>query len=283
MIALERVRTADKVHKNFTGARRVAWNKELLIRQKEILAGKFEAHNFVQNRWKVAKEQLFAESSGKCAYCEADTRVVSHGDVEHFRPKSKYWWLAYCYDNYLVACQVCNSVYKGNDFPLSDELKALSPPTLTISTTNQEIDLLALTINPDPIDNSGLKLTEFVKAYHIERPLLLNPYFDDPSEYFAWEIDAVLKHIILIPQKPKYKSYIEAAEKYYGLNRKELKESRYFFYEIYNTLYQVLFQNIDRISENTRQQIEDRIVKMKDKSAPFAGMIRYFDLKNRGI
>lgn len=283
MIALERVRTTDKVHANFRGAKRVAWNKELLVRQKEILTGKFEKHNFVQNRWKVAKEQLYTESNGKCAYCEADTKVVSHGDVEHFRPKSKYWWLAYCYDNYLVACQVCNSVYKGNEFPLSDELKALQPPSLTATITNNEIDVLASNLNPDPIDNSGLKLSDFIKANHAERPLLLNPYFDDPSEYFAWEIDAVLKHVILIPQKPKYIPYIQAAEKHYGLNRKELKETRYFFYEIYNTLYQILAQNIDRISEDTIQQIEDRIIKMKDKSAPFAGMIRYFDLKNRGI
>jgi uncharacterized protein (TIGR02646 family) len=279
MIALERVRTTDKIHLNFRGAKRIAWNKELLNRQKAILIGKFEAHNFKQSRWKEAKTQLFAESGDKCAYCEAQTRVVSHGDVEHFRPKSKYWWLAYCYDNYLVACQVCNSVYKGNEFPILDELKALTPPNLTTQTTDEEIDLLAPTLNPDPIDDSGLKLTDFIKAYHTERPLLLNPYFDDPSEFFAWKVETVLEHVILIPKKTKYRPYIEAAEKYYGLNRKELKESRYYFYEIYNTLYQVL----DRVNTDTRQEIENRIIKMKDKSSPFSGMIRYFDLKNRGI
>lgn len=35
----------------------------------------------------------------------------------------------------------------------------------------------------DPIDNSGLSLVYFVKAYHAERHLLLNPYFDNPSEH----------------------------------------------------------------------------------------------------
>lgn len=281
MIALERVRTADKVHKNFTGARRVAWNKELLIRQKEILAGESDEHNFIQSRWKVVKDQLFAESNNKCAYCEATTKIVSPGDVEHFRPKSKYWWLAYCYDNYLVSCSVCNSTFKGNKFPLIDETKALTGPAITANSLKAEIDLLAKTINPDPIDDSGVSLTDFVNSNLAERPLLLNPYFDDPSKYFAWEADSTLKHVSLIPQKSSFKLYIEAAEINYGLNRKELKELRYYYYFIYNTFYRTL--NDDRISPQTRLETEAAIDVMKDKSAPFAGMIRYFDLKNRGI
>lgn len=281
MIAIERVRTSEKVHPNFRGAKRVAWNKELLNRQKDIASGSFEAHNFIQSRWKAVKEQLFAESNNKCAYCEATTKIVSPGDVEHFRPKSKYWWLAYCYDNYLVSCSVCNSTFKGNKFPLLDESKALVSPNITASSTKAEVDSLAKTINPDPIDNTGLSLVDFVKAYQAERPLLLNPYFDNPSEYYAWEADNVLKHVILIPQKSKLKPFIEAAEVNYGLNRKELKELRYYHYFLYNTFYRTL--NDDRISPQTRLETEAAIVVMKDKSAPFSGMVRYFDLKNRGV
>ncbi|MFN0301835.1 MAG: hypothetical protein ACKVQU_15945 [Burkholderiales bacterium] len=55
--------------------------------------------------WPKAKGQLKLDSSNKCAYCEADTAAVAHGDVEHFRPKSEYWWLAYCYDYYTLSCQ----------------------------------------------------------------------------------------------------------------------------------------------------------------------------------
>ena len=281
MIAIERVRTPEKVHPNFRGAKRVAWNKELLNRQKDIASGNFEAHNFIQSRWKAVKEQLFAESNNKCAYCEATTKIVSPGDVEHFRPKSKYWWLAYCYDNYLVSCSVCNSTFKGNKFPLLDESKALVSPNITASSTKAEVDSLAKIINPDPIDNTGLSLVDFVKAYQTERPLLLNPYFDNPSEYYAWEADNVLKHVILIPQKSKLKPFIEAAEVNYGLNRKELKELRYYHYFLYNTFYRTL--NDDRISPQTRLETEAAIVVMKDKSAPFSGMVRYFDLKNRGV
>ena len=44
--------------------------------------------------------------------------MVAYGDVEHFRPKSKYWWLAYCYENYLYSCQMCNQRYKKAEFPI---------------------------------------------------------------------------------------------------------------------------------------------------------------------
>jgi hypothetical protein len=46
---------------------------------------------FNSNVWKVAKPQLKLESGSKCAYCESPTDSVAHGDVEHYRPKSKYW------------------------------------------------------------------------------------------------------------------------------------------------------------------------------------------------
>ena len=49
---------------------------------------------FKSSSWKPAKPALKRESYGKCAYCEAPTGVVCHADVEHFRPKSKHWWLA---------------------------------------------------------------------------------------------------------------------------------------------------------------------------------------------
>ena len=60
-----------------------------------------------RDHWKKAKPRLKAESFGKCAYCDSPAGAVTHSDVEHFRPKSIYWWLAYCFDNYLYACQIC--------------------------------------------------------------------------------------------------------------------------------------------------------------------------------
>lgn len=93
MIQLQRVRTAKAIPKAFRGPGRI---ESLLLLLEGRRAGALE---FDAKVWKAAKNQLKKESCGKCAYCEAPTAVVAHGDVEHFRPKDLYWWLAYCYDN----------------------------------------------------------------------------------------------------------------------------------------------------------------------------------------
>jgi uncharacterized protein (TIGR02646 family) len=61
---------------------------------------------------------LWAMHGRSCAYCDRELPGNDRGDVEHFRPKSIYWWLAYKFENYLLACSVCNSAYKGEKFPL---------------------------------------------------------------------------------------------------------------------------------------------------------------------
>lgn len=55
-----------------------------------------------------------------CAYC---LKELADGDeVEHFRPKSVYWWLAYDFSNYFLACHRCNrGSVKGTRFPLAEE------------------------------------------------------------------------------------------------------------------------------------------------------------------
>ncbi len=75
------------------------------------------------------KEALKTAQHGKCAFCESRITHVQYGDVEHFRPKKGflrgksltrpgYYWLAYDWDNLLLACQICNQRHKRNAFPL---------------------------------------------------------------------------------------------------------------------------------------------------------------------
>lgn len=61
---------------------------------------------------------LWAMHGRTCVYCDRELPEEHRGDVEHFRPKSIYWWLAYKFENYLLACSACNSAYKGEKFPL---------------------------------------------------------------------------------------------------------------------------------------------------------------------
>ena len=176
MIALRRERLAGKIHADFCGGTKKQFARELLLAQRRIARGELTKHEWQDSRWKKAKDQLIAETGGKCAYCEAPTTQVAYGDVEHFRPKSTYWWLAYCYDNYLVSCQLCNQKYKKAKFPIK-HAPMPSPPILD-STTDDEIEALAGKLAPDPLDPN--QVDAFRLLHERERPLLLNPYFDDP-------------------------------------------------------------------------------------------------------
>lgn len=77
----------------------------------------------------AVKGALSKAQHEKCAFCESKITHVQYGDVEHFRPKKGflrggalirpgYYWLAYDWDNLLLACQICNQRHKRNAFPL---------------------------------------------------------------------------------------------------------------------------------------------------------------------
>jgi len=54
-----------------------------------------------------------APGNALCMYCEHNTG----SDIEHFWPKEKYPARAYTWENYLWACAICNSHFKGSKFP----------------------------------------------------------------------------------------------------------------------------------------------------------------------
>jgi uncharacterized protein (TIGR02646 family) len=113
---------------------------------------------------KAVKSALLGAQHEKCAFCEAKTSHVTHGDVEHFRPKAGwkqdpgdrlrtpgYHWLAYAWENLLFSCQICNQ-RKANQFPLKD-------PKARAAT-------------PEDVDH--------------EKPLLIDPFTEDPAEHLAF-------------------------------------------------------------------------------------------------
>ena len=78
-------------------------------------------------KWKDIQDKLASLYKNKCVYCEEKiTRVnaqnlsskeeISH-TVEHYRPKSKYPWLAFSWDNLLWCCVQCNK-NKDNNFEI---------------------------------------------------------------------------------------------------------------------------------------------------------------------
>lgn len=98
------------------------------------------------------RKQLVADQYGKCAYCECSI-TKDYNDVEHYRPKSVYYWLGHEWSNLLYACNLCNRSYKKASFPLADETKRVSAPG----------------------DVSG------------EDPLIINPAEIEPSEHIKFK------------------------------------------------------------------------------------------------
>lgn len=134
----------------------------------------------------------------KCCFCEAKIDHISHGDVEHFRPKAGYqidddqkltkpgyYWLVYDFANLFFCCQICNQVYKKNYFPLVDESKRAK----------------------SHLDN-----------YALEESLILHPAFDNIDDHLVFEAELI---------KPKNGSRKGAETiKRTGLNRISLLEER---------------------------------------------------------
>lgn len=273
MIKLNRIRTAAIIKAKYRGADKRVKDVELLKAQKDRLNNRTNSISFDSTFWKLAKTQLKKESFGKCAYCEANTEVVAHGDVEHYRPKSVYWWLAYTYDNYLYACQICNQIYKSDNFPIGG-VPFVAPP-LRATSSLEELELMAGNISPDPIDvNHHYTLQTFLQNHQLELALLINPYFDNPSDYLTYEADDVIEEVKVIPKSMTKKPYIKAMEDYYGINRVELSNFRFHTFRKFRIFKKAILENIPI---DLKKDILKEIEFMKSDKALFAGMIRYFD------
>ena len=64
------------------------------------------------SHWRRFHPDLERVFFGICAYCEGYTR----GEVDHFRPKSKFPHLVYSWANWLFACHDCNRA-KSDSWP----------------------------------------------------------------------------------------------------------------------------------------------------------------------
>lgn len=116
------------------------WNRRLLV----VKAGDAEPANRTDAQYKEAsrlwdlqknrafveiKEKLrdvMAPGHGLCMYCEDSAGST----IDHFRPKDAYPTRTFEWDNHLWACFLCNTVYKGTQFPLDARgLPLLIDPT----------------------------------------------------------------------------------------------------------------------------------------------------------
>jgi hypothetical protein len=118
-------------------------------------------------KWSDYKDVLSQAQFLKCGFCELKIIAGYFGDVEHYYPKGEvwalppepahwgrerrglstvvgrrkvvlsqtgYWWRAYDWLNYLLACKICNSSWKRSYFPVQ-EVPHPVPPLPTVPVT----------------------------------------------------------------------------------------------------------------------------------------------------
>jgi uncharacterized protein (TIGR02646 family) len=101
---------------------------------------------------------------GKCAYCETKTEDLQ---VDHYRPLSKYPWLANEWSNLLPACTDCQKS-KGDQFPILGQQAYISSKK-----------------NEDEKAGSKLLLNE--------KPVLIHPEIDTAENHFYFEKNGIIQ------------------------------------------------------------------------------------------
>src|SRR5215218_6764526 len=259
MIRLTRVRTREAIVANFREPKRGELERELIEGHRTDAAPRSAV-------WKTAKAQLKLESGGKCGYCEGKADHVAHGDVEHFRPKDVYWWLAYSYDNYVFACQICNQSYKGTNFPVAGA--RLPEPQ-----TPADLADLVASIAPDPLDPGAVDA--FRAAARAERAGLPDPYDGNPERLFVWRADDVLREVEVLP-RPRARgarAAHDAAVRFLGLNREELRRWRYETYDLAVLLADTIESPL--VDASLKVRSENKLRRMMGVEGEFAGMVRF--------
>lgn len=197
------------------------------------------------------KEYLYESQYGKCCYCE-QKKGEGETDVEHFRPKAQvkennnhlgYWWLAYEWDNLLIACKICNSnSNKGTQFPLKDENKR--------AFTEQ--------------DN--------IKE---EEPVLINPLTENPEDFIKYDIPEDFKSSqLMIKAVGKNARGDMTVNELTGINDKEALLARRHQFKSYSRLYRIFTASKNDPEE--RKEIIKEIKEEMQSSNPFAGLARYY-------
>ena len=188
----------------------------------ELLAYKFKSSLY---GGKTVKDKLKSLQNDKCCFCEATVSVVSHGDVEHFRPKAGwiqkekdkltkpgYYWLAYDFSNLFLCCQICNQKFKRNYFPLVAQTQ---------------------------------RATSHKKSIEKEKALIINPGKEDPSRFLTFN-----KEIIVAKN-----NNVKGSEtiKRTGLDRKEVTKDRFEYYELLVILADIARKNLPNAAEAKKQ------------------------------
>jgi uncharacterized protein (TIGR02646 family) len=202
-------RSSQPIPPSLTTAAAKRARKEIV----DVLASAEQRHlrqlsfRFKNGLWLDARASLAALFHGKCAYCESmSSRASYEFDIEHFRPKQSaqgiegregehlyYAWLAYEWDNLLLACPACNRMRRR-----SDRITGKG--------------------NRFPVTGPRARLRATIKECRTkEKETLLDPCYDQPAEHLTFDPNGTC-----VPLSKRGSLTIEVLD----LNRAELVDQR---------------------------------------------------------
>ncbi len=146
---LTKLQTDTDIQDKLKEFSKIHFGKETKKILKLIQNGQIPQSSDFNNVWTELIPMFSEKQNKRCAICEQEMYTARIKSIEHYRPKNYYWWLAYNPQNYYLVCTDCNG-YKSTNYPLS----------------GKQIEY-----------NTRKKIS-------IELPLLLNPIFDNPNDYF---------------------------------------------------------------------------------------------------
>lgn len=235
-------------------------DKELRKIRELANSGKLKS-SCIKNLWSDSrvKEFLHKSQHGKCCYCERRRNKKIETDVEHFRPKAGvkgakkhqgYWWLAYSWENLLIACKTCNQEYKHTKFPLKDGKKRAY---------KEDCDLGK------------------------EEPFLINPLEEDPElfiDYDLKETEFMAKAI------GKCKRGQKTVDELTGINDREVMQQRAGKLKDYNILVRLFkFLRLLEINETNelrlkidelRSEADNLLCEHTSSRSEFSGFARFY-------
>lgn len=275
MIKLDREpRTEERIPRNLRGDGRVDGERRLLEWKRAALGGSSAK---ITSRWGPAKRTLRGDTRRNCAFCEADTTVVAYGAVEHFRPKARYWWLAYCYDNFVYSCTVCNTK-KGTKFPVAGA--SMIPWEIEADWTDNQIHAMAGGLAPDPLETTSgsYTLDDLHDEMWAETALLIDPYLEEPSDYVTWELDEAAQAVRMISAGGGLADDVMAElDRVLGINREELLLLRFEVWEDLDLEVRTLraLAAAD-IAPDLRTELATQIKAAIRRGGSFSAMAKYF-------
>lgn len=206
---------------------------------------------------KKALERLFHE---KCAYCECKMTATVDWDVEHFRPKGRvaeredhpgYYWLTYVWENLYPSCQHCNQRRK-------DRPRWKDPTELPAGGKVDQFPLL---------DENTRAMGPEDDVY-AEHTLLIDPCFDDPEDYLAYDPTG---QIFSLNDNPYGEKTIDVLH----LSRRRLKDYRLETIKAVTFVAKLVASNIATTNPGAANDLKAYLKDLQTAKSQHAGVARY--------